>query len=238
MAEETKSPSEAPAPTRSALDAFVPHPDVRERHETIVHAPADLVFDVARRFDIQSISLVRAIFWLRARLLRAKAAPAAGPGGLSPKALLGMGWGVLLDHPGRLFVAGAACQPWRADVVFTPLEPDRFAAHDEPDCVKIAWTLEAEPLGPELARFATETRAVATDAHARTKFRRYWRLAGVGILAIRWLLVPAVRRRAEGLWRACCFGLCAPQPEDSSESCCCEVTPAGLDCRKALGDES
>jgi hypothetical protein len=108
-----------------------------------------------------------------------------------------MGWGVLTEVPGRLFVAGAVCQPWQADVVFTPVTSDRFAAYAEPDRVKIAWTLEAEPLGPALSRFATETRAVATDAQARARFRKYWRLAGIGILAIRWLLVPAVRRQAE-----------------------------------------
>jgi hypothetical protein len=68
--------------------------------------------------------------------------------------------------------------------------------------VKIAWTLEAEPLGDELTRFATETRAAATDAEARAKFRRYWRRFGIGIILIRKLLLPAVQRQAERQWRA------------------------------------
>ena len=46
-------------------------------------------------------------------------------------------------------------------------------------------------------RFATETRAAATDEASRAKFRRYWRFAGPGILLIRKLLLPAVRREAE-----------------------------------------
>jgi hypothetical protein len=68
--------------------------------------------------------------------------------------------------------------------------------------VTIAWTLEAEPLGPALTRFASETRVRATDEAARTRFRRYWRRFGIGILAIRWLLNPAVRREAERRWQA------------------------------------
>ena len=48
---------------------------------------------------------------------------------------------------------------------------------------------------------ATETRAVATDAEARARFRRYWRWARFGIVAIRWFMLPAIRREAERAWR-------------------------------------
>jgi hypothetical protein len=60
------------------------------------------------------------------------------------------------------------------------------------------WTLEAEPLGPKLTRFRTETRVQATDGAAWKRFRRYWRWAGVGMVLIRWLLLPRLRREAEG----------------------------------------
>jgi hypothetical protein len=43
---------------------------------------------------------------------------------------------------------------------------------------------------------------VATDAGARLKFRRYWRWARFGIVAIRLLLLPAIRRAAERRWAA------------------------------------
>jgi hypothetical protein len=189
-------------PMTAVIDPFIPRPDVRERHETLVHAPAELVFEVARHFDMSSIPLVRAIFWLRGKLLGARMPGPSRPKQLDPEAMRAMGWGLLAERPGRFFIAGAVCQPWRADVVFTPIAPERFADYAEPDCVKIAWTLEAEALAPTRTRFATETRAVATDAPARAEFRRYWRFARVGILAIRWLLVPAVRRQAESRWRA------------------------------------
>ena len=66
--------------------------------------------------------------------------------------------------------------------------------------VKIAWTLEATELGHGITRFGQETRAVATDEQARVTFRRYWRWARFGIIAIRVLMLPAIRRAAERRW--------------------------------------
>lgn len=121
----------------------MPRADVTERHETLVRAPADVVFDVAHDFNLQSIPLVRAIFWLRAKLLGAAEPPAQ----LFAKGLVAettaMGWGILAERPGRELVVGSVTQPWKGDVIFTTVEPDRFAAYSEPDMVKIVWTLEA-----------------------------------------------------------------------------------------------
>ena len=158
-----------------------------------------MVFQVARAFDLLSVPLIHGIVSLRQRLLRSRRVERS-PQPFLDEALT-MGWGVLLSEPGRLFMAGAACQPWRADVAFTPIAPDAFAAYLEPGHVKIVWTLEVEPVTPESARLATETRAVATDPSARSRFRRYWRWARFGILPIRWLMLPAIRRQAESAWR-------------------------------------
>jgi hypothetical protein len=187
-------------PTRpSPLDPFIPEPDIDERFAIRIRAPAPLVLEVATGMDLQSLPLVRLIFRLRERLMGVTPPPRAAQG-LLPE-LLGLGWGLLVHQPGRLIVGGAACQPWNADVVFRPIEAERFASHAEPEQVKIAWTFEAEPTGPASTRFKTETRAVATDPAARAKFRRYWRWARFGIVAIRLLLLPAVRREAERRWR-------------------------------------
>jgi len=177
------------------IERFMPHADITECHEVLVRAPAALVFDVARNLDMQSIPLVRAIFWLRAKLLRATEPPAR-PRGLVAETTA-LGWAILAERPGREVVVGSATQPWKGDVVFRPVEPDRFVAFAEPEMVKIVWTLEAEPLGPALTRFRTETRVLATDEAARTQFRRYWRWAGWGVVLIRKLLLWALRGEAK-----------------------------------------
>lgn len=181
----------------SSLDPFIPTYDVRERFQVRVRAPAQLVYETAAQLDIQSLFLVQAIFWLRGKILSSNPAPT------SPFAsgfLVGarqLGWGVLREEPGHLFVAGAYCQPWQANVTFTPLGPTTFVPFAGPGQVKIAWTLEAEALDGGNSILASETRAVGTDPDAQGHFRSYWRWARLGIHAIRWLLLPAIRRRAE-----------------------------------------
>lgn len=186
---------------QARLDRFVPDPDVRERFETTVRAPAGVVMDVATRFDMQSPLLVRAIFRLRETLLRAAPHPPRVPRGLLDETTR-LGWGRLAEEPGRWVACGARCQPWLADVKFVAIPADDFARYVEPGVVKIAWSLEAGEFAPNVTRFAQETRAVATDAVARAKFLRYWRWARFGIVAIRLLMLPAVRREAERRWAA------------------------------------
>ena len=108
-----------------------------------------------------------------------------------------LGWGCLAERPGELFVAGATCQPWLADVTFTLVVLERFRAFAEPGQVKIAWTIECRPEGPERTLLVSETRVVATDEASRARFLGYWRWARMGIIPIRWLLLPGIRKSAE-----------------------------------------
>ncbi|MGH7725648.1 MAG: hypothetical protein ACREOU_09485 [Candidatus Eiseniibacteriota bacterium] len=181
------------------LDSFIPHPYVRERFETTIRAPAALVLGVARSFDMQSPPLVRAIIRLRERFMGAQGTPRT-PRGLVDE-MLGLGWGLLVDRPGELVIMGASCQPWLPDVVFTAVPSAHFRSYAEPDRVKIAWTLEARELDLAVTRFGQETRVVATDGGARIKFRNYWRWARFGIVAIRLVLLPEIRKAAEREWR-------------------------------------
>ena len=82
-----------------------------------------------------------------------------------------------------------------------PAKPDEFAAFQEPDYVKIVWNLRADPVGSGESIFRTETRAAATDAGARAKFRVYWSFASPGIWLIRRLTLVPLRREAERRFR-------------------------------------
>lgn len=182
------------------LDPFIALPDVRERFETEVAAPAALVLSAAASFDLRAIPLARAVFWLRERIMGAPREPARAAQGLLAETR-SLGWQLLVDEPGKLIVCGCSCRPWLATPGFTPVPAERFVAYAEPDRVKIVWSLEAEVLGPERTRFGHETRVVATDAEGRAHFLRYWRWARFGIVLIRLLLMPAIRRSAERRWR-------------------------------------
>jgi len=191
----------ATVPESPSLPRFIPNPLIRERYGTRVHAPAGLVFSVAEHFDLMSIALVRAIFRLREIAMHAHHAPVPVDHAFFAQAR-SMGWGLLAHHKGREHVMGASTQPWLADVVFEPIPAERFAGYAEPGRVKIAWSVETHPLSPTLTYLATETRAVATDDEARWRFLRYWGRVRAGVLLIRWLVLPRIRREAERRWQS------------------------------------
>jgi hypothetical protein len=178
------------------LDHFMPAWDVRERHETRVKAPVDVTYAAARALDLNRSRVIRAIFRGREVMLRSSA-KARAPRRPFLEEVCALGWRILAEEPDRAIVLGAVTQPWLADVVFRGVTPEAFAAFDEPDYVKIAWTFAVTPLGPDESRFRTETRVLATSEAARRKFRRYWLVFSPGILLIRRETLRLVRRAAE-----------------------------------------
>jgi len=178
------------------LDRFVPTYDVVERHHIRVGAPTNITLAAACEQDLLHVPLIRAIFRAREIVLRAR--PDSRP---QPRGLLAvtqaLGWGVLAEVPGREIVVGAVTRPWEPNVTFHALPPDEFATFAQPGFVKIAWTLRADPLDDGNSIFRTETRAVATDVTARTRFRRYWAFTSAGITLIRRLSLQPLKRDAE-----------------------------------------
>ncbi len=180
----------------------MPKFDIRERFEKIINAPVEVVMRTAYDFDLQSILPIRAIISMRELIM--------GAGGeKSPRKALGLvvetralGWGTLVEVPNQLLVCGAHCQPWFGNVKFTAIPADEFAVFGLPDQVKIVWSLETTEILTNKTRFVHEVRAFATDDEARRKFMRYWSWARFGIIAIRILLLPAIRRRAEHEWKS------------------------------------
>ena len=185
-------------PRDELLDRFLPNPEVDEYHQLEVRAPAAITLAAAKEFDLQTSPVVKGIFWLRAipTMLRGEPFRPQGSRGLVEDTLA-QGWGVLAEEPDREIVIGAYTQPWHEQVTFHPLPPNQFARFNEPGYVKIAWTLLAEPLGPNASLLVTRTRAVATDPQSRKRFRRYWAPMSAGIILIRFAGLPLMRREAE-----------------------------------------
>jgi hypothetical protein len=190
-----------PAPPRPEeqdplLDRFMPSYDVAERHHVRIAAPSAVTLAAARDVDLQGSPVVRGIIKAREVILGATRDDRPRPRGLLAE-VQALGWGVLAEVPERELVVGAVTKPWEANVTFRALPPDQFAAFSEPGYVKIAWTLRAESIGTTDSIFRTETRAVATDATARAKFRRYWAFLSPGIILIRWAILGPLKNEAE-----------------------------------------
>ena len=178
------------------LDRFIPRYDVVERHRVRVAAPAAITLAAAKDLDLFEAPLVRAVFKGRELLLRAHTAQRLRARGMLAE-VQALGWVVLAELPGQEIVLGAVTRPWQADVTFRPVPGDEFAAFDEPGYVKIAWTLRADPIDSLSSTFRTETRALATDTLARTRFRRYWAFLSPGIFLIRQAMLGPLKAAAE-----------------------------------------
>jgi hypothetical protein len=188
-------------PRDDLLDRFMPGYEIVERHHVRVAAPAAVTLAAAREQDLLQLPLAHAIFRAREVVLGATPADRPLPRGLMD-AVLALGWGVLADVPDREVVVGAVTKPWEPDVTFHARPPDEFASFSAPGFVKIACTLRADPIDEVTSVFRTETRAVATDAAARERFRRYWAFFSPGIGLIRRLSLQPLRRDAERRARA------------------------------------
>lgn len=191
-----KVPRARPGEEDDLLDRFIPVYDVVERHHVRVEASAAVTLSVAKATELTQLPGVHAIFRAREWLLGSKPTERTSPRGLVDETR-SLGWVVLAEAPDREIVMGAVTRPWEPNVTFRSIAPESFAAFDEPDYVKIAWTLRADPVGNEASIFRTETRAYATDLQARRKFRRYWSLLSPGIILIRWLSLRPVKTEAE-----------------------------------------
>lgn len=178
------------------LDRFMPSYDVLESHHVRVAAPAAVTLAAAKDLALFDLPAVRAIVRARELLLRAPHDDRAAPGGLLVAAQA-MGWGVLGETAGHEIVCGGVTKPWEASPTFRALPPADFRAFAEPGYVKIAWTLRADAVGDGESVFVTETRAIATDAGSRRRFRQYWSLLSPGIILIRWVALPRVKADAE-----------------------------------------
>ena len=180
----------------SLLEVFMPTCDVAERHHVDVAASADVTFGALVDMDLNESLIVRAIFKGREMLLGAEPDVRDRPHGLVA-AMKELGWVVLAEMPGHEIVMGAVTRPWDRNVVFRGVPAEHFAAFNEPDYVKIVWTLRADAISPFSSIARSETRAVATDAGARRKFRWYWARFSAGIVLIREVSMRLVKKESE-----------------------------------------
>jgi hypothetical protein len=178
------------------LDRFMPEYEVVERHQIRVNAPAAETLAAAKDLDVMKSIVARGLFKTRAFVLGGKTDDGDLPRPLIEQ-MQAIGWRVLADVPDNEMVFGAVTKPWLSEPAFRGIPAPEFAAFDEPDYVKIVWTLRADPLGEDRSIFRSETRVATTDLEARRKFRRYWTFASPGVALLRQLMLGAVKCDAE-----------------------------------------
>lgn len=149
------------------IDDFLPQYDFRERHETIVSAPPDVVRRAVGEWRPASSVLWRLL--LRARGLGA-------PRGTLRAWAEGNGFLSLAETEDEL-VYGQAGRFWAADergALVSPQTVEEFAAFDDPRYAVAVMNVRVDESAPDHTRLSTETRVRALSPGARRRFRLYW----------------------------------------------------------------
>lgn len=150
----------------SPTASFVPRPRLHETDRIAVASDPAATWSAVRRFDLYQLPWVRALFALR------------GAGGKTATfddiTAPGNGFRRLAEDEGRFIVIGAIGKFWRPRIPFVQVDPTAFAAFDEPDFGRVAWSIEVIPRGDGGSWIVVDLRVDATSDEAWSSFVPYW----------------------------------------------------------------
>ncbi len=189
--------SEVTAPTRTMIiDQFLPKYHFNEFHSTRIHAAPESVYAAARRVTAREIKLFRVLTWIRSphigKARESILTPPADDAVLD--VALRSGFPLLAEAPPREIVFGMVQGRWRLRRNPTPQD---FKDLNRPGYVKIAMNFHVTPGQDGWSTLTTETRVLGTDARAKRRFGRYWRVIYPGSAIIRVMWLKAIKARAE-----------------------------------------
>jgi hypothetical protein len=172
------------------IDEVLPEWDWRSAHATRVAAAPERCAKAARAVTGRDLPVTGLL--MRVRMLgrhRVDDRPLV-------ESMRGIGVRIVDDVPLGLVLAGVLA-PWRLRGGHVPIgSADELRSYATPGWVRVAMAFTVVPDGPG-SRVATETRIAATDAVARRRFGRYWRVIGPFSAITRREMLAAIKRRAE-----------------------------------------
>jgi hypothetical protein len=184
--------------TRTRIDELMPAWDAAERHAATLPYPAAEVWAALQRTDFGRPLGVRVLMGLRAlpALAREPRRWRERPKRSRLGDLERVGFGRLVEEPGREVVLGVQGRFWRLAGNIEPFSAGAFAGPVPSGLARGVWSFRVEPVGEGAARLETETRVLCGDPASRRKFRRYWLLVRPGSGLIRRWILAEVRREA------------------------------------------
>jgi hypothetical protein len=185
------------------LDEFLPDSEFNGRVSVVVHAPPHAIFTALHAVTLDDMPLATWLGQLRylpGRLLGRTAIEAPPNGPFMNQVQAGGGNLVLAEAPDREVVLGAIGKFHNlTDQQFVPLhDAEDFLHFAQPDYQKLAMSIRVEGDDPKVGyRLVLEHRTLALSPAARRKFWLYWLAIKPGGNFVSWLMLRAVKRRAE-----------------------------------------
>lgn len=177
----------------------MPEYEFHEIHQVRILVPPERALDAVTRATPGEMPLVRLLFGVRSlpgRIMGKRGLPIRSTQPLLQQ-MLTAGFVLLAEEPGEV-VCGVIGRMWkvRGGMASTVRNAHEFTVFEERGYAKAAMNFYVEAAGGG-TRLTTETRVHTTDAGARRKFGRYWRVIQPGSAAIRRSWLRAAKRRAE-----------------------------------------
>jgi hypothetical protein len=173
-----------------AIQNYLPCPHHTETMRIFVQAKPDAAWELARHYDMSSVSWVHFLFHLRtiADVFHSDR-PAADNGiGIDQIAANGKGFMILYEIPGKEVVVGAVGKFWHVDIPFKQVAPEEFRNFNESGWGKLAWSISVEPyLSGSTVCF--ELRTTATDHDSWERLNVYYHIIGAFSKLIRHTLM-------------------------------------------------
>jgi len=164
------------------IDQVAPNPPFALARSRMIEADAATVMAAVQTADLMDARVPRMLTWTRDLPNRLMARWRGDDVDPMPRSVSfseiadSDGFQVLGEVPDEQFVAGAIGRFWERDYGWVDVAPDHFAGFSEPGFAKTVIGFHAVPRGQDRTLLIYESRTVTTDAEARRRFGRYWRM--------------------------------------------------------------
>jgi hypothetical protein len=169
------------------LEKYLPQYHYSTRHEMLISASPEKIFELADRLDLNGSPMIRFLFWLRGIPSHMR----------NRKDLQGGNFIELERTPSQEIIIGLIGQFWKANGNLQRFEADEFKSFQQPGFLKAVWNFQLIPQSATLTLLTTETRILCTDNVSRKRFSWYWFFIRPFSGIIRNEILKMIRKKAE-----------------------------------------
>jgi hypothetical protein len=171
-------------------DKYLPEFHFSERHEIVINAGRDAVFQLADQFDFRDSFIIRLLLKLRGI-----------SGGQTIKGGLLQGKFIELEivHSQEM-IFGLIGQFWKPAGNLLSIPPAGFITFFKPEYLKATWNFNLLPVSDQITLLSTETRIQCMDQTAYKKFSLYWTFIKPFSGLIRKEMLRSIKRKAESAY--------------------------------------
>lgn len=169
------------------LEKYLPQYHYSTKHEIVISATPERIFELADRLDLSGSPMIRFLFRLRGMPSRM----------LNREGLQSDRFIELERTFSQEIIIGLIGQFWKPNGNLQVFKPTEFTSFHQPGFLKAVWNFQLIPQSATSTLLTTETRILCMDTEAQKRFSRYWFIIRPFSGIIRREILRAIKRKAE-----------------------------------------